>query len=71
MEKYLPSYYLAADRSDDDAGSYQYLALVGCILVIGLTLFMGTRTWSGDREMRQVAPSASMAAQYAETVYTR
>ena len=71
VEKYLPNYYLEAGRADDITSSYHYLALVGCILVIGLTLFMGTRTWSGDRETRQVAQATSVAAQYAETVYTR
>ena len=71
VEKYLPNYYLAADRFDDDAGSYQYLALVGCILVIGLTLFMGTRTWSGDRETRQMVQPTSIAVQYTDAVYSR
>jgi len=59
VEKYLPNYFLSGDDIQDDLPVYQYLVAVGCILVVCLTLFMGTITWSGDKTAQRVTLDAT------------
>jgi len=53
VEKYLPNYFLFEEDLHDDPPIYQYIVAAGCILVVCLTLFMSTITWSGDRTVSQ------------------
>ncbi len=55
VEKYLPNYFLSEEDLQNDPPVFQYLVAVGCILVVCLTLFMGTITWSGDRPFSQAS----------------
>jgi len=60
VDKYLPNYFLSGDDIHDETPVYQYLVAVGCILVVCLTLFMGTITWSRDRVAPQLSQGASI-----------
>jgi len=64
VEKYLPNYFLAGEDTHDEPSVYQYVVAVGCILVVCLTLFMSSITWSGDRGSQQRPLEAATVQQH-------
>ena len=60
VDKYLPDYFIEGGLAcDDNTPVFHYLLALGCMMVVCLTLFMGTVTWSEDREIFPAVPELS------------
>ena len=55
VEKYLPNYFLGGEDLYAASPLYQYMIAVGCVLIVCLTLFMSSITWSGDKNIQRDA----------------